>query len=76
MWIKLLLGEEADIQELRCTEDGGARKLLSRLTLPNCGKCICNHTHATSEGEKHSQGVQNAKFKKQGNRGGMFAVNI
>uniref|UniRef100_A0A8C7Z998 Tyrosine-protein kinase receptor n=1 Tax=Oryzias sinensis TaxID=183150 RepID=A0A8C7Z998_9TELE len=36
MWIKLLLGEEADIQELRCTEDGGARKLLSRLTLPNC----------------------------------------
>uniref|UniRef100_A0A3P9LDE8 Tyrosine-protein kinase receptor n=1 Tax=Oryzias latipes TaxID=8090 RepID=A0A3P9LDE8_ORYLA len=37
MWIKLLLGEEADIQELRCTEDGGARKLLSRLTLPNCG---------------------------------------
>ncbi|XP_039477002.1 neurotrophic tyrosine kinase, receptor, type 2a isoform X1 [Oreochromis aureus] len=36
MWIKLWLGEEADIQELRCIEDGGARKLLSRLTLPNC----------------------------------------
>uniref|UniRef100_A0A8C7ZBC3 Tyrosine-protein kinase receptor n=1 Tax=Oryzias sinensis TaxID=183150 RepID=A0A8C7ZBC3_9TELE len=62
MWIKLLLGEEADIQELRCTEDGGARKLLSRLTLPNCGKCICNHTHAKSEGEKRSHGVQNANL--------------
>ncbi|XP_035803252.1 neurotrophic tyrosine kinase, receptor, type 2a isoform X1 [Amphiprion ocellaris] len=36
MWIKLWLGEEADTQELRCIEDGGARKLLSRLTLPNC----------------------------------------
>ncbi|XP_024130653.1 neurotrophic tyrosine kinase, receptor, type 2a isoform X2 [Oryzias melastigma] len=36
MWIKLLLGEEADTQELRCTEDGGARKMLSSLTLPNC----------------------------------------
>ncbi|KAK5871106.1 hypothetical protein PBY51_004005 [Eleginops maclovinus] len=36
MWIKLWLGEEADNQELRCIEDGGARKLLSRLTLPNC----------------------------------------
>ncbi|XP_040010612.1 neurotrophic tyrosine kinase, receptor, type 2a [Xiphias gladius] len=36
MWIKLWLGEEADIQELRCIEDGGGRKLLSRLTLPNC----------------------------------------
>ncbi|XP_078106982.1 BDNF/NT-3 growth factors receptor isoform X2 [Sander vitreus] len=36
MWIKLLLGEEADTQELRCIEDGGGRKLLSRLTLPNC----------------------------------------
>ncbi|XP_029295179.1 BDNF/NT-3 growth factors receptor isoform X2 [Cottoperca gobio] len=36
MWMKLWLGEEADIQELRCIEDGGARKLLSRLTLPNC----------------------------------------
>uniref|UniRef100_A0A4W6GBW1 Tyrosine-protein kinase receptor n=1 Tax=Lates calcarifer TaxID=8187 RepID=A0A4W6GBW1_LATCA len=35
MWIKLWLGEEADTQELRCIEDGG-RKLLSRLTLPNC----------------------------------------
>lgn len=36
MWIKLWLGEEADNQELRCTEDGGGRKLLSRLMLPNC----------------------------------------
>ncbi|XP_013886190.1 BDNF/NT-3 growth factors receptor isoform X2 [Austrofundulus limnaeus] len=36
MWIKLLLGEEADTQELRCIEDGGARKLLSKLKLPNC----------------------------------------
>ncbi|XP_054466498.1 neurotrophic tyrosine kinase, receptor, type 2a [Anoplopoma fimbria] len=36
MWIKLWLGEEADTQELRCIEDGGGRKLLSRLTLPNC----------------------------------------
>ncbi|XP_041855379.1 neurotrophic tyrosine kinase, receptor, type 2a isoform X3 [Melanotaenia boesemani] len=36
MWIKLLLGEEADTQELRCIEDGGARKLLSQLMLPNC----------------------------------------
>ncbi|KAF7654308.1 hypothetical protein LDENG_00071490 [Lucifuga dentata] len=36
MWIKLWLGEEANTQELRCIEDGGERKLLSRLTLPNC----------------------------------------
>lgn len=36
MWIKLLLGEEADTQELRCIEAGGERKLLSSLTLPNC----------------------------------------
>ncbi|XP_076587507.1 BDNF/NT-3 growth factors receptor isoform X1 [Chaetodon auriga] len=36
MWIKLWLGEEADNQELRCIEDGGGRKLLSKLTLPNC----------------------------------------
>ncbi|XP_047237865.1 neurotrophic tyrosine kinase, receptor, type 2a isoform X3 [Girardinichthys multiradiatus] len=36
MWIKLWLGEEADTQGLRCIEDGGARKPLSRLTLPNC----------------------------------------
>ncbi|KAF3851158.1 hypothetical protein F7725_012930 [Dissostichus mawsoni] len=36
MWMKLWLGEEADNQELRCIEDGGVRKLLSRLTLPNC----------------------------------------
>uniref|UniRef100_A0A3Q3J7P6 Ig-like domain-containing protein n=1 Tax=Monopterus albus TaxID=43700 RepID=A0A3Q3J7P6_MONAL len=36
MWIKLWLGEEADTQELYCIEDGGGRKLLSRLTLPNC----------------------------------------
>ncbi|KAJ0067956.1 hypothetical protein NL108_012669 [Boleophthalmus pectinirostris] len=38
MWIKLTLGEEADNQELRCTEDGGRKKLLSRFTLPNCGE--------------------------------------
>ncbi|XP_029916856.1 BDNF/NT-3 growth factors receptor isoform X1 [Myripristis murdjan] len=36
MWIKLWLGEEADIQELRCIEEGGGRKPLSKLTLPNC----------------------------------------
>ncbi|XP_034026330.1 neurotrophic tyrosine kinase, receptor, type 2a isoform X2 [Thalassophryne amazonica] len=36
MWIKLWLGEEADTQELRCIEEGGRRKLLSRLTLPKC----------------------------------------
>ncbi|XP_071339220.1 BDNF/NT-3 growth factors receptor isoform X3 [Trachinotus anak] len=36
MWIKLWLGEEADTQEVRCIEDGGGHKLLSRLTLPNC----------------------------------------
>ncbi|XP_068995133.1 BDNF/NT-3 growth factors receptor isoform X1 [Embiotoca jacksoni] len=36
MWIKLWLGEEADTQELHCIEDGGERKLLSSLTLPNC----------------------------------------
>ncbi|KAK2837181.1 hypothetical protein Q5P01_014393 [Channa striata] len=38
MWIKInmWLGEEADNQDLRCIEDGGGRKLLSRLTLPNC----------------------------------------
>uniref|UniRef100_A0A3P8VUY5 Tyrosine-protein kinase receptor n=1 Tax=Cynoglossus semilaevis TaxID=244447 RepID=A0A3P8VUY5_CYNSE len=36
MWIKLWLGEEADTQDLRCIEDGGARKLLSRLNLPYC----------------------------------------
>uniref|UniRef100_A0A1A8JZV5 Tyrosine-protein kinase receptor n=2 Tax=Nothobranchius kuhntae TaxID=321403 RepID=A0A1A8JZV5_NOTKU len=36
MWIKLWLAEEADTQELRCIEDGGARKLLSKLTPPNC----------------------------------------
>lgn len=38
MWIKLWLGEEADTQELQCIEDGGGRKLLSRLTLPKCGE--------------------------------------
>ncbi|XP_047447054.1 neurotrophic tyrosine kinase, receptor, type 2a isoform X4 [Mugil cephalus] len=36
MWIKLWLGEEADNQDLRCIEDGGRRKRLSNLTLPNC----------------------------------------
>ncbi|XP_061586225.1 neurotrophic tyrosine kinase, receptor, type 2a [Cololabis saira] len=36
MWIKLWLGEEADTQDLRCIEDGGARKLMSKLILPNC----------------------------------------
>ncbi|XP_035021381.1 neurotrophic tyrosine kinase, receptor, type 2a isoform X1 [Hippoglossus stenolepis] len=36
MWIKLWLGEEADTQDLRCIEEGGERKLLSSLTLPNC----------------------------------------
>uniref|UniRef100_A0A8P4K506 Tyrosine-protein kinase receptor n=1 Tax=Dicentrarchus labrax TaxID=13489 RepID=A0A8P4K506_DICLA len=36
MWIKLWLGEEADTQELHCIEDGGGRKLLSTLVLPNC----------------------------------------
>ncbi|XP_055080491.1 neurotrophic tyrosine kinase, receptor, type 2a [Periophthalmus magnuspinnatus] len=36
MWIKLTLGEEADNQELRCTEDGGTKRPLSRFNLPNC----------------------------------------
>ncbi|XP_029999311.1 BDNF/NT-3 growth factors receptor isoform X2 [Sphaeramia orbicularis] len=36
MWIKLWLGEEADTQELRCYEDGGGRRLLSKLTLRKC----------------------------------------
>ncbi|XP_077571097.1 BDNF/NT-3 growth factors receptor-like isoform X2 [Stigmatopora nigra] len=36
MWIKLWMGEEADIQELRCIEEGGGRRLLSRLKLLNC----------------------------------------
>ncbi|KAM4578151.1 BDNF/NT-3 growth factors receptor isoform 2-T2 [Fundulus diaphanus] len=36
MWIKLWLGEEADTQDLRCIEDGVARKPLSRLRLPSC----------------------------------------
>ncbi|KAK7933806.1 hypothetical protein WMY93_004702 [Mugilogobius chulae] len=36
MWIKLTLGEEADNQDLRCIEDGGVRRPLSRLSLPNC----------------------------------------
>lgn len=48
MWIKLWLGEEADIQDLRCIEDGGARKLLSRLNLPNCGENIYSLTHTHS----------------------------
>ncbi|KAM8761023.1 BDNF/NT-3 growth factors receptor [Acanthopagrus schlegelii] len=55
MWIKLWLGEEADTQELRCIEDGGARKLLSRLTLPNCDvpMATLNPSRVTlMEGEK------------------------
>ncbi|XP_058492178.1 neurotrophic tyrosine kinase, receptor, type 2a isoform X2 [Solea solea] len=36
MWIKLWLGDEVDSQDLRCIEDGGVRKLMSRLILPNC----------------------------------------
>uniref|UniRef100_A0A8C5FUA4 Tyrosine-protein kinase receptor n=1 Tax=Gadus morhua TaxID=8049 RepID=A0A8C5FUA4_GADMO len=36
MWMKLRLAEEADAQEVRCLEDGGARKPLSRLGVPNC----------------------------------------
>ncbi|XP_030594045.1 BDNF/NT-3 growth factors receptor [Archocentrus centrarchus] len=36
MWIKLWLGEEADIQELRCIEDDGARKLAVHTDIPNC----------------------------------------
>ncbi|CAL8346138.1 unnamed protein product [Lota lota] len=36
MWMKLWLGEEADTQEVRCLEDGGARKPLSKLAVPNC----------------------------------------
>ncbi len=45
MWIKLWLGEEAENQDLRCIEDGGARKPLHRLSLPNCGKDTHTHTH-------------------------------
>uniref|UniRef100_A0A3Q1IH98 Tyrosine-protein kinase receptor n=1 Tax=Anabas testudineus TaxID=64144 RepID=A0A3Q1IH98_ANATE len=49
MWIKLWLGEEADTQELRCIEDGGGRKLMSRLTLPNCVSFVAveNRTEST-----------------------------
>ncbi|KAM6959396.1 BDNF/NT-3 growth factors receptor [Aplochiton taeniatus] len=36
MWIKLWLGDEAEAQELKCIEEGGGRKPLSRLTLPTC----------------------------------------
>ncbi|XP_053725765.1 neurotrophic tyrosine kinase, receptor, type 2a isoform X2 [Synchiropus splendidus] len=36
LWMKLWLGEEADTQDLRCIEEGGRRKLMSRLTIPNC----------------------------------------
>ncbi|XP_075875702.1 BDNF/NT-3 growth factors receptor isoform X3 [Nelusetta ayraudi] len=36
MWIKLWLGDEADAQDLRCIKDGGGRKLMSKLSLPNC----------------------------------------
>lgn len=43
MWIKLLLGEEADNQELQCVEDGMGRKPLSGLRLRNCGEDT--HTH-------------------------------
>uniref|UniRef100_A0A8D3DSR5 Tyrosine-protein kinase receptor n=1 Tax=Scophthalmus maximus TaxID=52904 RepID=A0A8D3DSR5_SCOMX len=46
MWIKLWLGEEADNQELHCIEDGGERKLLSTLTLPNCGRRLSKMLHA------------------------------
>uniref|UniRef100_A0A3Q3BPQ4 Tyrosine-protein kinase receptor n=1 Tax=Kryptolebias marmoratus TaxID=37003 RepID=A0A3Q3BPQ4_KRYMA len=52
MWIKLLLGEEADTQELRCIEDGGARKLMSKLKLPNCGEDVYTHTHTHMETHK------------------------
>ncbi|XP_036382236.1 neurotrophic tyrosine kinase, receptor, type 2a [Megalops cyprinoides] len=36
MWIRLWLGEEADSQELRCTEVGGVRRPLSKLAPPGC----------------------------------------
>ncbi|XP_059910037.1 neurotrophic tyrosine kinase, receptor, type 2a isoform X2 [Gadus macrocephalus] len=53
MWMKLRLAEEADAQEVRCLEDGGARKPLSRLGVPHCGEeprarcptCRRTHTH-------------------------------
>ncbi|KAM9742888.1 BDNF/NT-3 growth factors receptor isoform 2-T2 [Menidia menidia] len=53
MWIKLSLAEEADIQEVRCIEDGGTRKLLSELTLPNCEvpTATLNSTSTIKEGE-------------------------
>uniref|UniRef100_A0A674AFK0 Tyrosine-protein kinase receptor n=1 Tax=Salmo trutta TaxID=8032 RepID=A0A674AFK0_SALTR len=36
MWMKLWLGEEADAQELKCIEEGGGRKPLTRLNPPHC----------------------------------------
>ncbi|XP_038560047.1 neurotrophic tyrosine kinase, receptor, type 2a isoform X4 [Micropterus salmoides] len=42
MWIKLWLEKEADTQELHCIEDGGGRKQLSKLELPNCGLPTAN----------------------------------
>uniref|UniRef100_A0A4W5L3L3 Growth factor receptor NTRK leucine rich repeat C-terminal domain-containing protein n=1 Tax=Hucho hucho TaxID=62062 RepID=A0A4W5L3L3_9TELE len=48
MWMKLWLGEEADAQELKCIEEGGGRKPLTRLNPPHCGNGpkIHTHTHA------------------------------
>uniref|UniRef100_A0A8K9V6A9 Tyrosine-protein kinase receptor n=1 Tax=Oncorhynchus mykiss TaxID=8022 RepID=A0A8K9V6A9_ONCMY len=40
MWMKLWLGEEADAQELKCIEEGGGRKPLTRLNPPHCGNVV------------------------------------
>ncbi|XP_027023082.1 neurotrophic tyrosine kinase, receptor, type 2a [Tachysurus fulvidraco] len=36
MWMKQGRGEESEAAELMCVEEGGKRRHLSRLTLPNC----------------------------------------
>uniref|UniRef100_A0AAQ5ZBA0 Tyrosine-protein kinase receptor n=1 Tax=Amphiprion ocellaris TaxID=80972 RepID=A0AAQ5ZBA0_AMPOC len=74
MWIKLWLGEEADTQELRCIEDGGARKLLSRLTLPNCGEDRHTHTHKEKNWKNHSQALAEGKVLKQIETSGQISV--
>uniref|UniRef100_A0A668ANN3 receptor protein-tyrosine kinase n=1 Tax=Myripristis murdjan TaxID=586833 RepID=A0A668ANN3_9TELE len=61
MWIKLWLGEEADIQELRCIEEGGGRKPLSKLTLPNCGEDTHTHTHTNTLTHTQTYGLTHTK---------------
>lgn len=61
MWIKLWLGEEADNQNLHCVEEEGGerkRKLLSRLTLPKCGKGTQTHTQSEETEKKNMHKLQ------------------